>query len=354
MLGSRCYNCGGGSGTGTGSETPNVGATTATTRVTTSGTSGSQIAVDVRTSPMTGNQLQIVADGLFVPPPAPGLTSAAVRALFAAPVVADQVLAVDAAGNYGLATPATGGAAETANTGSQTSTLRITVAGASGRQIGGDVRVSVNSSNQIQTLSDGLFVPPPVATVTPAALQSAFATPITITQVFGVDASGNIGSGVVSQTGGAEWANSGAETPSIRITASGALGRQIGGVVKISTVNGNQLQIQSDGLYVAPGASAPTSAGVKALFANGTAALTYGEDTTGTMVKEVASAQLQRLLTGGTFSFATTSSGTEVNGLQVRVQLPGQGAPVNLPGLVIPLEPVRDCNNVLLGYFVKP
>ena len=88
MLGSRCYNCGGGAN-GSGEETPNVGNTTATARVTTSGTAGSNIAVDVRSSSLSNNQLQILADGLFVAPSTgTGLTSASLKALFGQPVTA--------------------------------------------------------------------------------------------------------------------------------------------------------------------------------------------------------------------------------------------------------------------------
>ena len=92
MLGSRCYNCGGGAN-GSGEETPNVGNTTATARVTTSGTAGSNIAVDVRSSSLSNNQLQILADGLFVAPSTgTGLTSASLKALFGQPVTAADVV----------------------------------------------------------------------------------------------------------------------------------------------------------------------------------------------------------------------------------------------------------------------
>lgn len=352
MLGSRCFNCSG-SGNGTSAaETPNTGVESPTVVVNATGTAGRQIGATVRVSALSGNQLQVQADGLFVPLPA-SFTAAALRSLFAPSVVAAQVLAVDAAGNLGLATPAAGGSAETPNSGATTSTLRITASGASGRQIGGDVRISAASGNQVQAQSDGLFVPVPTATITPAALVGALNTPITISQVFGVDAAGNPGRGVVSTGSGAETANSGAETPTAKVTAGGALGRQISVAVKVSSVAGNRIQLQSDGMYVSDSATAPSAGTIKAVFASGTAAVNYGEDATGAVVKEPAATQLQRLLVNSTFSFATTSSGSEVNGLQVRVQVPG-GTAVNLPGLVIPLEPVRDCNNTLLGYFVKP
>ena len=357
-LGGRCYGCGGGSG-GSAEETPNTAMPTATVTMNANGPLGRILSAEVRVSPAAGNQLLARADGLFV----------------------------DSAGG---GTPVV----ETPNAGGVTATAITTATGTLNRQILASVRVSAAANNQLQPQADGLYVPPssgpaltcttvkalfasgtPVqvlgedsagncvkgaitVSVTPEAINSIFNAPITVAQVFGVNASGQLGRGVVS-AGGSETANSGSTTPSVITSVSGALGRQISANVRISSVAGNQLQQQADGLYVesAGGGGGPVTVdcnSVRALYTEGYVDQIQGVSAANACTREAAGAMLQRLLVASTFSFSNIVTAGEVSGLQVRATFPGSSTPTNLPGFIIPLEAVRDCNNNLLGYFVQP
>lgn len=349
-LGSKCRTCGSG-----GSVNP---VSSPTVQFVPGMTDGSAFSANVVVSPDEGNALKALANGLYVAfpttgGPGTGGTTFDPVVAFATPISMVQVYGIDANGRIGRASLPATGAAETPNTVTSSTSIQLTATGDLNRALTASVKVSSDANNQLAVRSSGLYVPPPVG-ATPEAIALAFATPVTISQVFGVDAAGNPGRGVVSQ-GGAETANTNIPTPTVKVSTTGALGRTISADVKLSAQAGNLITVVSDGLLVSGtgGSGSVTSAAVQALYGAGQVSTVQGVSSAGASVKEDAAVLLQRLLTAAQFSFATVQSGTVVSGLQARVQFAG-GTAVNLPGLVIPLEAVTDCNGSLLGYFVKP
>ena len=359
-LGGRCYGCGGGGSAA--EETPNTAGPSSTITVSTFGPLGRMISAEARVSVAPGNALTARADGLYVP------------ANSDTPVVPVN---------------------ETPNTGGQTTTIVVSATGNLGRSITAALRVSEDSGNQLQTRQNGLYVPaasaPPAAvtcqtvkalfasgtpvqvlgedsagncvkgaisvSVTPERMREIFSAPITVAEVFGVNAAGQLGKGVIAVSG-AETANSAQQTPTATVSVSGALGRTIGVNVRVSSASNNQLQSLADGLFVPPpsptgGTTTVECNSVRALYADGYVDRIQGVGNSSTCVSEPAAMLLQRLLVGSTFSFTNITTAGEISGLQVRIQVPGAATPVNLPGFVIPLEAVRDCNNALLGHFVR-
>ena len=360
-LGGRCYGCGGGGGSAA-EETPNTAGPSSTITVSTFGPLGRMISAEARVSVAPGNALTARADGLYVP-----------------------------ANSDGPVTPVN----ETPNTGGQTTTIVVSATGSLGRSITAALRISDDAGNQLQTRQNGLYVPaastPPATTVTcqtvkalfasgtpvqvlgedsagncvkgaisvsvtPERMREIFSAPITVAEVFGVNAAGQLGKGVIAVSG-AETANSAQQTPTATVSVSGALGRTIGVNVRVSSASNNQLQSLADGLFVPPPATGGTVTvdcnSVRALYADGYVERVQGVGNSSTCVSEPAAMMLQRLLVGSTFSFSNITTAGEISGLQVRIQVPGAATPVNLPGFVIPLEAVRDCNSALLGHFVR-
>jgi hypothetical protein len=211
------------------------------------------ISGDVRISGAAGNQVQALADGLFVPVGA-GLQVAdtnTVDLTLAGGVLSAQAIISPNAGNAlqalpnGLFVPATSSLSV-----QDTTSVDLTLAGG---VLSANVIISPNTGNQLQLLPNGLYVPP-----------STFSLTVTDTNTVDLNlAGGNLTANVIisPNPGNALQALSNGlfvpstsslsvqDTNSIDLTLAGGV---LSANVIISPNTGNQLQLLPNGLYVPP------------------------------------------------------------------------------------------------------
>jgi len=163
---------------GAGAETPNSAVNTSSITFTLSGLLNRVISAVVNLSTSVGNQIQLLGDGLFVPPETPVTVSDTASVDLTASGVSGHNLSASVrvsaqAGNAVVINPdgvfVASPGAETPNSVVDTNTVNLTASGPFNRTIQADVNVSVQAGNDIQILPDGLYVAQPgVAAECPA------------------------------------------------------------------------------------------------------------------------------------------------------------------------------------------